>query len=195
MGAAKSKAGERESDLSEEQLEEIRMLTSLPVKEILHIRRKYRAIAQHEDMTRDEFYTLPAIAVNPLRDRLFASLELSETKTIPFAEFAKFVSTFSYHSSQEAKRREAFRIHDFDGDGKISRADLRSYLDIVYQKTAEDDVDPEAAEKSHHEVLELLISRIMEEASSDPAMEVLFYEDFVKVIQSTDFESRLVLQF
>lgn len=30
-------------------------------------------------------------------------------------------------------------------------------------------------------VLELLISRIMEEASSDPAMEVLLYEDFVKV--------------
>lgn len=29
--------------------------------------------------------------------------------------------------------------------------------------------------------LELLISRIMEEASSDPALEVLLYEDFVKV--------------
>lgn len=32
--------------------------------------------------------------------------------------------------------------------------------------------------------LELLISRVMEEASSDPGMEVLLYEDFVKVIDA-----------
>lgn len=47
---------------------------------------------------------------------------------------------------------EAFRIHDFDGDGKISRADLRAYLDVVYQRAVEDSVEPDVAEKHRQEV-------------------------------------------
>lgn len=80
------------------------------MKEIQRIRTKYRSVAQHEEMTKDEFYALPgvtpvltavtgdweivllthnclatAIAANPLRDRLFKTLELSNRDTIPFA--------------------------------------------------------------------------------------------------------------
>lgn len=80
---------EENSDLSEERVEEIRMITSrtcfffvccfeepppqevlcilhepsVPVKEIQRIRRKYRAIVQQEDMTKEEFYALPGIAM------------------------------------------------------------------------------------------------------------------------------------
>lgn len=40
------------------------------------------------------FGWMAAIAVNPLRDRLFASLELSDTKTIPFGVRISIYSTY-----------------------------------------------------------------------------------------------------
>ncbi|KUF79834.1 Presenilin-1 [Phytophthora nicotianae] len=178
-------------DLSEEQIEEIHMITSLPPKEIHRIRRKYQTMVKSEDMTRDEFYALPAIAVNPLRDQLFKSLELTATQAITFAvstsytcldqdhqEFAKFVQIFSYSSSQDTKLKEAFKLHDFDGDGKISRDDLRAYCALVFPKILESDSD---AIRSQQEVMETLIEHVMDEASSAPSRDFLIYDDFVKV--------------
>ncbi|KAG6617782.1 calcineurin b subunit (CNB) [Phytophthora cinnamomi] len=180
-------------DLSEEQIEEVHMITSLPPKEIHRIRRKYKTIVKSEDMTKDEFYSLPAISVNPLRDQLFKSLELSPAQTITFAEFAKFVQIFSYSSSQDAKLKEAFKIHDFDGDGKVSRDDLRAYCALVFPKVPKSEGD--GAVQAQQEVLETLIEHVLSEASSAPARDCLLYDDFVKVIQSTDFESRLIVPF
>ncbi|KAG6975292.1 hypothetical protein JG688_00002550 [Phytophthora aleatoria] len=179
-------------DLSEEQIEEIHMITALPPKEIHRIRRKYKTLVKSEDMTKDEFYALPAIAVNPLRDQLFKSLELTATQTITFAEFAKFVQIFSYSSSQDTKLKEAFKIHDFDGDGKISRDDLRAYCALVFPKISESDSD---AIQSQQEVMGTLIEHVLGEASSAPSRDFLVYDDFVKVIQSTDFESRQIVPF
>lgn len=62
---------------------------AVPPKEIHRIRRKYKALVKGEDMTKDEFYSLPAVSVNPLRDQLFKSLELSPAQTITFAVRSK----------------------------------------------------------------------------------------------------------
>ncbi|KAL4175067.1 hypothetical protein KRP22_000040 [Phytophthora ramorum] len=166
------------------------MTTSLPPKEIHRIRRKYKTLVKGEDMTKDEFYALPAISVNPLRDQLFKSLELSPAQTITFAEFAKFIQIFSYSSLQDVKLKEAFKIHDFDGDGKISRDDLRAYCALVFPKVS----DSEAV-TAQQGTLETLIEHVMSEASSAPSRDFLVYDDFIKVIQSTDFESRLIVPF
>ncbi|KAG7382483.1 Presenilin-2 [Phytophthora pseudosyringae] len=168
---------------------------AVPPKEIHRVRRKYNAFVKGEDMTKDEFYALPAIAVNPLRDQLFKSLELTASQTIAFAEFAKFVQIFSYSSSQDAKLKEAFKIHDFDGDGKISRDDLRAYCALVLPKVSESEGD--AAVQAQQEVTasilqappgeavatnensatnkvtETLIAHVMSEASSLPSRDFL----------------------
>ncbi|KAH7476198.1 Calcineurin subunit B [Phytophthora ramorum] len=151
------------------------MTTSLPPKEIHRIRRKYKTLVKGEDMTKDEFYALPAISVNPLRDQLFKSLELSPAQTITFAEFAKFIQIFSYSSLQDVKLKEAFKIHDFDGDGKISRDDLRAYCALVFPKVS----DSEAV-TAQQGALETLIEHVMSEASSAPSRDFLVYDDFIK---------------
>ncbi|KAL4108494.1 hypothetical protein PRIC1_000209 [Phytophthora ramorum] len=151
------------------------MTTSLPPKEIHRIRRKYKTLVKGEDMTKDEFYALPAISVNPLRDQLFKSLELSPAQTITFAEFAKFIQIFSYSSLQDVKLKEAFKIHDFDGDGKISRDDLRAYCALVFPKVS----DSEAV-TAQQGTLETLIEHVMSEASSAPSRDFLVYDDFIK---------------
>ncbi|KAG1689023.1 hypothetical protein DVH05_002906 [Phytophthora capsici] len=157
LGSSLWSSGET-CDLNEETIEEIHMITSrgkdhpssIPPKEIHRIRQKYKHFVGAEDMTKEEFYSLPAIAVNPLRDQLFKSLELTATQTITFAEFTKFVQTFSYSSSQDSKLKAAFKIHDFDNDGKISREDLQAYCLLVLPTTPENNNDP--ATKSQQEV-------------------------------------------
>ncbi|KAF4322375.1 hypothetical protein BBO99_00002960 [Phytophthora kernoviae] len=170
-------ASRETSDLGEEQVEEILMITSLPPKEIHRIRRKYKTVVKGEDMTKDEFYALPAISVNPLRDQLFKSLELSPLQTITFPEFTKFIHTFSFGSSQDAKLKGAFKVHDFDSDGKISREDLRTYGSLIFPKMSESE-NPQL--QPQQEVLETLIEHVMSEASSAPSRDFLTYDDFVK---------------
>lgn len=67
---------------------------------------------------------------------------------------------------------DAFKIHDFDDDGKISMQDLKLYLQLV---TDFGDLDDEKLEES----IDVVVSRTMEEASSDGM--ALSFDDFVKV--------------
>lgn len=88
-------------------------------------------------------------------------------------EFAKFVQIFSYSSPQDAKLKglgpssslcsilthhdnlsplaEAFKVHDFDGDGKISRDDLRAYCALVFPKVLDSEGD--SAAQAQQEVI------------------------------------------
>ncbi|KAJ0394525.1 hypothetical protein ATCC90586_003411 [Pythium insidiosum] len=182
-------------DLSDELVEEIRMITALPVKEIHRIRRKYLQHAAQEDMSRDEFLALPALAINPLRNQIVNGLELTPQDRIPFLEFARFIALYSYNATQEQKLREAFRLHDLDGDGKISREDLLGYLALVLPPQPVDRTvvaaDPREEKEARVEdketkaeeapLPETVVERVLEEASSDPTQAFLSFDDFVKL--------------
>ncbi|DAZ94990.1 TPA: hypothetical protein N0F65_000622, partial [Lagenidium giganteum] len=227
-------------DLTAEQIEEIRMITAMTVTEICRVRRKYKTLVKHEEMTRDEFESLPGtvridklllvlsvcpdhsegIQASPLKARLFQTLELTDTGCVAFAEFARFIAMFSYNTAPDGKLKgkQSFKIHDFDGDGKISREDLRTYADLVLPKILDQELgDTDEGAQQRQEVwmmpsktspcrcyvnwcisrqfIDQIVTRVMEESASDPAQEFLVYEDFAKVIQSTDFESHLVIPF
>ncbi|GLD96285.1 hypothetical protein PINS_up004968 [Pythium insidiosum] len=172
-------------------------------------------------------------------------------------EFARVIALYSYNATQEQKLRgiqasavrtfdeeeeddalcwqpsslEAFRLHDLDGDGKLSRDDLLGYLALVLppQRTEDaadaaedkdekekeeakgvsvcciDGLQPAGKERTHDRLFiqskdtrplpEQVVERVLEEASSDATQQFLSFDDFVKVIQSTDFENRLVIAF
>lgn len=62
---------EEVSDLSDEQLEELRMVSNFSLKEIKRLRREFLRITQGSDrITRHNFLSIPCIAVNPLQDRI-----------------------------------------------------------------------------------------------------------------------------
>jgi Ca2+-binding EF-hand superfamily protein len=62
---------EEVSDLSDEQLEELRMISNFSLKEIRRLRREFLRITEGSDrITRQQFWGIPCIAVNPLRDRV-----------------------------------------------------------------------------------------------------------------------------
>ncbi|KAH9073141.1 hypothetical protein Ae201684P_014958 [Aphanomyces euteiches] len=185
MGHQASK--EVECDLSLERLEELRMVTQLPIPDIQAIRRKFLTWSPQDDMTKDEFLAIPALAVNPLRCRLFNLMEVSPRSTVDFQEFLVLMAGLTFHASRDSKLRLSFKLQDMDGDGKVSKADLIAYIQLVADFG---DLNPEVVEKN----LDVIASRTLEEASSDPSGEFLSFDDFARVVLATeDFETKLLI--
>ena len=86
---------EEVSDLTDEQLEEFRMLSSFELKEIIRLRRAFLRITEGSNrITLKTFFKIPCIAVNPLRDRI------SMIFGFPSIEFTPEISTIG---SEEGK--------------------------------------------------------------------------------------------
>mmetsp|Transcript_9495 Transcript_9495/g.21558 ORF Transcript_9495/g.21558 Transcript_9495/m.21558 type:complete len:82 (-) Transcript_9495:48-293(-) len=77
--------------------------------------------------------------------------------------------------------RYAFKIYDVDGDGKISREDLKETLQLI---TMSNDAD----------FLEEVLDQVFQEADSDEDGFILF-EDFSKVVMNSDIEGKLTIDF
>ncbi|KDO22074.1 hypothetical protein SPRG_12061 [Saprolegnia parasitica CBS 223.65] len=150
------------------------MLTLLPVEAILHFRTRFLSHSTDDAMSKDAFLSIPVVAINPLRERLWSLFELTPTGDVAFPAFVAVMAVFTYHSSKDAKLRASFKLHDFDGDGRISKADLLAYLCLVADsgdKTDETEKD-----------LDMVVTRTMEEVSSDGTAEFLSFDDFARVV-------------
>jgi len=67
------KPREETSDLGDEQLEELRMLSGFKIPEIKRLRREFLRVTEGSDrITLEAFYRIPWMAVNPLQDRIAA---------------------------------------------------------------------------------------------------------------------------
>ena len=69
-------------------------------------------------------------------NRVFTIFDQNLDNNITFEEFVIGLSTFSARASREAKASMSFRIHDIDGDGIISRADLSKMLSATIAENA-----------------------------------------------------------
>ncbi|CAM9903008.1 unnamed protein product [Phaeothamnion confervicola] len=188
-----------ESDLTFEQQEELRMMTGFTAKEIKAARIRFLTLVNRpEVITRDEFLAIPAVRSNPLRRRLLVCFGLHEVRllswhvfrllqadSITFAAFLDALAVFNNPTSQrDAKLRAVFVIHDFDGDGRISKSDLICYFEAIMLAAEGQPVD-----------LAAVADRVLEEASSHPSRKWLSLADLTRAIGLTDFESKLAIPF
>jgi Ca2+-binding EF-hand superfamily protein len=95
-------------------------------------------------------------------------------------------STFNRPGNKDAKLRLAFKMQDFDGDDKIDAEDLRKYFDLVARNGS---VNVKVGRKDVKDV----IAKILAEASSDAKQKFLSFEDFQRVLATTDFDTNLKL--
>ena len=51
--------------------------------------------------------------------------------SLDITEFAKLMSVFSIRATREQKLRYAFKIYDYDGDGRIGKDDLQQTLEVI----------------------------------------------------------------
>jgi Ca2+-binding EF-hand superfamily protein len=124
----------------------------------------------------------PQISINPLRDRIAECFEFKqhEDLSISFQDFMVQLASFNGMGRTEQKLKLAFRLQDFDGDGKISKKDLVRYLQAVSATSEGTTID-----------YETVASEILKEASTDEDQRFITYENFQRVVAPTEFENKM----
>lgn len=84
-------------------------------------------------------------------------------------------------SRGEQKLRLAFKLHDFDDDGRLSKADLTEYLTRI-SATTEGTTSLDCA---------AVAEEILKEASTEEDHRFLTYENFHHVVGTTEFMYKL----
>lgn len=167
--------------LSEEEFEEIRMLTTFSKKEIRRLRTCYLEFSEgNEEISRRQFLDIPSIAENPLSDRIcfIFQFENDDTSKITFKQFMYALSLFNAPERIEDKLHVAFRIQDFDNDGILSRDDLSKYIFRITNKNLP------------KETIIEVIHEVMEECASDPEVGIT-PANFQQVVVASDFQTKL----
>lgn len=171
------------TDITEEKIEEYKMLSDFKPKEIIRIRKVFLdTTAGTETMSKDAFVNIEGIHLNPLIDRICLCFGLTEESSVlDFQAFLVGLSAFNSPGKREQKLRIAFKIQDFDGDGSISRKDLAQYIERTTAKTLTDT-----------EINDIVIE-VFRETCSDPKQELLSFSDFQRIVAPLDFQAKLIL--
>lgn len=179
----------KELDIPEEELEELRMLSTLEPEEICRLKRAFFVYTQGADrMTKAMFMDIPTIRINPLRDRVAMCFGYEKGVTsLDFPGFLNGVSLFNSHGKKEDKLKLAFRLQDFDDDGKLGREDLKMYLEII---TGQPNV--KIAGWNDFEI-ENTIKQTFLEVCGDAKSEKIEIGDFIRCMHATDFHTKLQL--
>ncbi|KAJ2803524.1 hypothetical protein H4R20_002860 [Coemansia guatemalensis] len=131
-------------ELARETRTELEQSTSLDRMEIISLYNEFSLLATTtedgtEVITRDAFYTCMGKfggSRSVLANRMFAYYDADNDGMINFPEMAR---GFSVHTKGmlEDKIPGVFRVYDVDGDGKVSRDDVRTMLEAFADATRE----------------------------------------------------------
>lgn len=158
----KQKINLNDCDLTEEQLEELRMISKFKDRDLKYLRVKFLSVLKEGESYFDPsfLFRFPEIQTNPLRKQivkifdmdhsgesakslLSATLDITKVccsmlGAIDFREFVRVLSVLSEDGNRVDKLKYAFKLHDYDGDDKISKLDLKLYLqDVTFVETSE----------------------------------------------------------
>lgn len=183
--------GARQYDIPEEELEELRMTSTLEPEEICRLKKAFAVYTNGSDkMTKDMFMDIPCVRINPLRERVATVFGYAApSTTLDFLTFLVGVALFNSHGKREDKLKLAFRLQDFDDDGIITKPDLILYLETVTGQptTTVPGWDGPA-------IVDVVDQVFGEIASDDKRAEITIL-DFMRCMQSTDFHTKLQMLF
>nr|XP_040127400.1 calcium and integrin-binding family member 4 isoform X2 [Ictidomys tridecemlineatus] len=137
-----------------EDLEEYQALTFLTRNEILCIHDTFLKLCpagkyyKEATLTMDQVSSLPALRVNPFRDRICKVF--SHDDVFSFEDVLSMASVFSEQACPSLKIEYAFRIYDFNENGFIDEEDLQR---IVLRLLNSNDVSEDMLMDLAHHVL------------------------------------------
>eukprot|EP00053_Salpingoeca_punica_P005816 m.56676 g.56676 ORF g.56676 m.56676 type:complete len:205 (-) comp13410_c0_seq1:180-794(-) len=203
--------GQTSSWLSSEEIQQLEKETGFSGNQIKRLYQRFQRLDKrhHGSITPDDFSSIPDLALNPLFDLIVRSFDrIGKTEPSPsdstdvsvnFQQFVKTLSIFlpakvTRGPSQDkavqqkiaedrrmAKLKLVFQLYDVKGDGFIDQDELHSVM-----KTMVGDNLPD-------EQLRFIAAKTMEEAGATGGR--LSFDQFCKILQHTDLESRLTIKF
>ena len=129
-------------DLSDEQLEELHMNSKLTHLKILKAYKRFQEYLHVlypdnfdvKEIPVDKFKHIPCLHFNPLRKRMIVCSRLKKRDPkdpVTFTDFVSLLATLNPQGKIENKLKFAFRLYDFNGDGKICIDDMKKYVATV----------------------------------------------------------------
>ena len=95
---------------------------------------------------KSEFQQALGLKRNLFVDRMFELFDANGDKNINFTEFVAGLSVFTFRAKAAEKARFSFRMYDFNGDGKIDKAELGRMLQATIEENSLN-ITPEAAQE------------------------------------------------
>ena len=169
---------------TQEELEQLQEGTSLTQAQILRLHKRFKKLDKDGNGTisREEFNSIPALAANPLLERVLTVFDTDGDQNVDFKEFVRALAIFSNEVEKREKLLFTFKMYDIDSDGKISNKDLFQTLQIM--------VGTNLTEVQ----LQQIVDKTFIEADLDRDGFITFPE-FEKIVMSSDYGDKLTLQF
>mmetsp|Transcript_56071 Transcript_56071/g.122064 ORF Transcript_56071/g.122064 Transcript_56071/m.122064 type:complete len:197 (+) Transcript_56071:150-740(+) len=174
--------------LSEEEVDELTVIAAFSAPEIQRLWVLFSELnadqagcIAHADIIR-----IPQLRHNPLGQRILAAgaAKLRDQR-VSFKDFVVQLSVFSPQTPYEAKLRFAFKVYDFDGDGKLGRDDLTQLTRSLV---------PPGVTEMDEDFIKFIVDKAMEEADQD-GEGALSYDEFRLIVAHSDIASRLTIIF
>lgn len=153
-------------------------------EEIFKFKKKFNSLDKDKSGTLEpeEFFSIPALAKNPLVKRVITVFDENRDGKISFEEFLTGLATLSTGSDDTGKARFAFRVYDFDGDGFISNGDLYLTLKMM------------VGDNLTEVQLQQLVDRTIAQSDED-GDGMLSFEEFQKVVQKLEIGKKLTIKY
>ena len=156
-------------------VEEIKALSGYTQSDIYQLFVKFLALdPENGEIPLGALLRLPELSM-PLAPRIPRALGLSGVKTLTFKTFVKALAVFHKRAPTEEKLNFLFKLYDGDGDGQISRAELKRTLNLLAG-----DEDPA--------LIEHALTKTFTELG-DPEAAFLTKEDFVRGLAGVDINT------
>ena len=155
-------------------------------------------------LSREDFLRIPELAISPLGDRIVHAffnksrsgdnedeVDLKDEDKVDFKAFVRILAHFrpidksaekNKLNTRMKKLQFAFRMYDLDGDGKITKKELKTVLTLM--------VGSNISEKQ----LDSIAERTIMEATLDND-DLMSFEEFAKVLERTEVEKKMSIRF
>ena len=141
----------------------------------------------------DDFLVQPEFIHNPLRHRMVAGFEFEgDPVAIDLRAFIRAFCTLAEGAPRDEKLRFAFRVHDVDGDGRVSFDDMLATL----RSTILFDPAVHSPEQQEEILREVALNTMAESDEDHDALNGhLSYSEFQQIVRETEFEDKLTVYF
>jgi Ca2+-binding EF-hand superfamily protein len=165
------------------------MITHFDRSEILKYKKRFLELTNGtEKMSKEEF--MSNISVNPLKERVALVFGYDQVTSMNFRSFLIGLSYFNCHGNNDTKLKVAFRLQDIDDDGVINKDDLKRYLELVTPPPPTN-IDDNTLLSEDVFYYDYCVDEVFKEASIDG--DVITFNDFSRIIATTDFQTKLYL--
>lgn len=177
------KMGQNHSFTAEE-VADLQRGNTLTQAQIMKLHKRFKKLDKdgNGEISKEEFHAVPALAANPLLDRVLAVFDTNGDKSVDFREFVRALAIFSNDVDKREKLLFTFKMYDIDGDGKISNKDLFQTLQVM--------VGNNLTEVQ----LQQIVDKTFIEGDLDRDGYINFVE-FERIVNNSDYGDKLTLQF